>query len=182
MMAQLSPFLDMSTEYLINQYEKNLDYYHSEHKKPRPWSFGKLYNSLVGVYAVGGGTTRTPGRYYAVDPESGKETDRPLRDTHEYVHPSVRTRFVLGGPGVEDDGVYEPEALDDWRLVVQYHDGDRRSKPDVFWKARFSSRNVSTRILPESPLWDLEKKLLRMDPEMEDEVFRPPPTKPRRGD
>jgi hypothetical protein len=176
MMAQLKPFVDISQDYIVRQYEDNVKYYRSEREKPRPWSFGQLYNSMTGIYAIGGGTIRSPGRYYAVDSETGKMTSRPLRDTHEYIHPSVRTRFFLKGPGSEDRGLYDPESMDDWKLVVEYPEGQGR-KPDVYWKARFSDRNVSTRVLPESPIWDAERTLLSMFRDMEDEVLRPPPTK-----
>jgi hypothetical protein len=176
MMAQLTPFVDIERDYIIRQHDHNVDWYRKNGQRPRPWSFGTLYNSMSGLYAVGGGTIRSPGRYYAVDPETGKTTNRPLRDTHEYIHPSVRTRYFLKGPGaVDKEGMYDPESMDDWKLVVEYPDGPGR-KPDIFWKARFSDRNVTTRLLPESPVWDVEKKLLRLDPDMEQEVLRPPPT------
>jgi len=174
------PFLDMYPDYIIQQEHENIEYYRSRHKKIRPWSFGKIYNSMAGIYAIGGGTTRTPGTYYAIDPDDGRMTDRPLRDTNEYIHPSVRTRMVLGGPGEEDKDKYRPEALDDWKLVVEYPEGPQ-GKPDIFWKARFEERNVSTRILPESPLWGLERRLLGLDEEMEEEVLRPPPSGRRMG-
>ena len=80
-------------------------------------------------------------------------TRRPLRDTCEYVHASVRTRFVLRGPGKDDRGDYEPPALDDWKLVVEYPDGEEEgARPRIFWRARFEDEDVSTRVLPESPL------------------------------
>jgi hypothetical protein len=67
--------------------------------------------------------------------------------------------------------------MDDWKLVVEYPDGEH-GKPDVHWKARFKDRNVSTRVLPEAPLWAFERQLLSMaDPKIEDEVLRPPPTR-----
>ncbi|KAF2418492.1 hypothetical protein EJ08DRAFT_53200 [Tothia fuscella] len=181
MMAQSSPFLDFFPNYIMNQAKENDEYYHSKHKKLRPWSFGKLVNSMTGIYGIGGGTTRTPGTYYATDPNDGNTTDRPLRDTQEYIHPSVRTRIRLRGPGVEDKGKYDPEALDEWRLVVEYPEG-QNEKPDIYWKARFSDRNVSTRVLPESPLWDLERRLLGLDEDTEEYVLWPPATKERRPD
>jgi len=176
MLAQLTPFIDMYSNYIVQQDSENNEYYRSRHKKLRPWSFGKLYNSMSGVYAIGGGTTRTPGTYYAVDPEDGRVTDRPLRDTNEYIHPSVRTRIMARGPGSDDKGRYEPEAMDEWKLVVSYPQGPD-GKPEIYWKARFEDRNVSTRVLPESPLWGPERRLLGLDEDMEDEVLRPPPTK-----
>jgi hypothetical protein len=165
----------MYSNYIIQQEDENIEYYHSRNKKIRPWSFGKIYNSMNGVYAIGGGTTRTPGTYYAVDPDDGRVTDRPLRDTNEYIHPSVRTRIQARGPGVDDKGRYDPEAMDEWKLVVEYPHGPD-AKPEIYWKARFEDRNVSTRILPESPLWGAERKLLGLDEEMEQEVLWPSPT------
>jgi hypothetical protein len=179
MMAQCSPFLDFYDNYIINQANENFEYYESQRKKIRPWSFGRIMKSMTGIYAIGGGTTRTPGTYYATDPDDGSTTNRPLRDTQEYIHPSVRTRIRLRGPGMEDRGKYEPEALDEWKLVIAYPDGPD-AKPDIIWKARFSDRNVTTRVLPESPMWGLERRLLGLDEETEDYVLWPPPTKERR--
>jgi hypothetical protein len=165
----------MYDDYIIQQWEENQKYYRKERKKQRPWSFGKLYNSASGVYSIAGGTTRTPGCYYALDPETGEQTDRPLEDTNEYIHPSVRTRIVLRGPGEEDRGAYQPLALDDRRLVVEYPEGDRHG-PSIYWRAKFKERNVTSRGLPECPLWGYEKRLLGMDRDMEREVMRPPST------
>lgn len=178
MMSQLEPFLDMRMEYVLDQEEENAHYYRKERQRIRPWSFGEIYNSMAGVYAIGGGTTRTPGTYYAVDPSSGRKTSRPLHDTHEYIHPSARTRLRLGGPGVDDKGRYEGAALADWRLVVSYDAPG--GEPIVVWKARSSERNVSTRVLPESPLWKLERELCAVDPRTYDYVLKPPPTGGRR--
>jgi hypothetical protein len=175
MMSQLSPLLTFSDKYIVDQYEDNEEYYRMMHQRPRPWSFGLIEDSLKGLYAVAGPKARTPGEYYAVAPD-GKATDRPLRETHEYMHASVRTRFVLQGPGKEDRGDYQPKALDDWKLVVEYPDGPDE-RPEIYWKAQFRERNVSTRILPEAPLWAFERRLLGMDEKMEDEVLNPPPTK-----
>lgn len=178
MMSQLSPFMDFDKDYILDEAEANEDYYHDRRKKVRPWSFGLIKNSMAGLYALGGGKPRTPGEYFVNAPDGG-ETEEPLHETHEYIHPSVRTRFVLRGPGREDDGDYEPKALDDWKLIVEYPDGPD-GKPDVYWKAKFRDNNVSTRILPEAPLWEFERALLRLSPDMEDEVLHPPPTRRRK--
>ncbi|EON65273.1 hypothetical protein W97_04511 [Coniosporium apollinis CBS 100218] len=188
MMSQLEPFLDMRLSYLLDEADKTAQYYRQHAREPvRPWSFGKIENSNTGIYAIGGGTTRTPGTYYAVDPD-GRETSRPLRDTHEYIHSSVRTRLRLGGPGIDDKGRYDPEALDDWKLVVEYPPdsggggGGRGSEqPNIYWRARFREQNVSTRVLPESPLWRLERELAQRDPETYEYVLYPPETRPERG-
>ena len=175
MMSQLRDLLDMDLDYLLDQAEQTEDYYEKANERPRPWSFGKIYNSMAGIYALGGERIRTPGRYYVVDPADGRETDEPLADTHEYIHPSVRTRFKLKGPGYNDHGQYTPRALKDWRLVVDEDEGGRR-RPDVFWQLKTGQKNVTTRVLPESPLWPLERELLEMDPdrELEDYVLYPP--------
>lgn len=130
------------------------------------------------MYALAGGTTRTPGRYYTIDPETGRETLQPLSDTHEYIHPSVRSRFVLQGPGVDDKGIYEARSLKDWKLIVSNR--DNQDSADIYWKLRTKERNVSTRILPESPLWEIERQLLYKDRRIARYVLEPP-EEPRRS-
>jgi hypothetical protein len=122
---------------------------------------------------------RTPGVYHAVNPLNGRTTDRPLRQTNEYIHPSARTRIRLHGPGVSDKGEYECRALtDNYKLVVDY--GVQSSKsgdPDIFWKFKGSSKEVgAVKVLPEAPLWRLERELARRDPKTYDYVKRPPAT------
>lgn len=187
MMSQIREFVDMNLDYVLDQQDATEAYYERSGQRPRPWSFGKIYDSMAGVYALGGATTRTPGRYYVVDPQNGRETDIPLRDTHEYIHASVRSRVRLKGPGSDDKGTYAPRALEDWKLVVEYDDegydgrGKRRTRPNVFWRLTTKQKVVSTRVLPEAPLHPLERELLEMDPEIEDAVLSPSPTaRPRR--
>ncbi|KAJ4305507.1 hypothetical protein N0V90_001038 [Kalmusia sp. IMI 367209] len=177
MMSQLAPFLDMREEYLFEQEEENERYYKREGESPRPWGFGEIYNSTTGIYALGGSSLRTPGLYHAVDPFTCRPTERPLRQTNEYIHASARTRFRLGGPGVSDKGFYECAALaHNYKLVVDYGpDGARAADPDVHWKLKYRDPNA-VRILPEAPLWGIEKELARRDPETYDYVKRPPAT------
>lgn len=61
MMSQLAPFLDFFEDYILEQYDFNVDFYRSQRKRTRPWSFGAIYNSMTGFYALGGGKNRTPG-------------------------------------------------------------------------------------------------------------------------
>ncbi|KAF2196924.1 hypothetical protein GQ43DRAFT_444688 [Delitschia confertaspora ATCC 74209] len=175
MMSQLEPFLDMRDDCLFEEDDENARYYRKSHQDIRPWSFGEIYNSASGVYGLGGGKTRTPGMYHAVDPFTGRTTTRPLRATNEYIHPSARTRLRLAGPGVDDKGLYECRALtDNYKLVVDYTNRDGTA-PDVFWKIR--SRDLGgVKILPEAPLWRLERELCKLDPETYDYVRRPPAT------
>jgi hypothetical protein len=176
MISQIRPFLDMDLDYVLDQQDDNDIYYQQTGQKARSWSFGKIVDSMTGIYALGGATTRSPGRYYAVDAEDGRVTNFPLQSTHEYIHASVRTRFRLKGPGEGDKGMYSPKALSDWKLFVEYDGGKERGRPHVFWKLRTAERNVTTRVLPEAPLSPLERELLEVDPEMEDFVCRPAPT------
>ncbi|KAF2464750.1 uncharacterized protein BDR25DRAFT_95065 [Lindgomyces ingoldianus] len=175
MMSQLEPFLDMRDQYLLDEDHENDKYYRKNRQEIRPWSFGEIFNSMTGLYAIGGGQHRTPGLYHAVDPSTGRTTSRPLRLTNEYIHPSVRTRIRLNGPGVDDKGIYECRALtDNYKLVVDY--GPRsKSDADIFWKLKFKDSD-GARVLPEAPLWRLERELARRDPETYDYVKKPPAT------
>ncbi|KAF2007022.1 hypothetical protein P154DRAFT_180955 [Amniculicola lignicola CBS 123094] len=178
MMDQLQPFLDMRSEYLFEQEDENEKYYRRNREDIRPWSFGKIFNSMSGIYAFGGGTFRTPGHYHAVDPETGRTTTRKLQNTNEYIHPSARARIRLDGPGVDDRGLYICQALTDrYKLVVDY--GIQSSKSgdaDVFWKLKFKDDPDATKILPEAPLWTLQRELCKRDPRTYDYIRKPPPT------
>lgn len=190
MMSQIRPFLDMDLDYMLDQQDETDRYYERSNQRIRPWSFGKIFDSMMGIYALGGSTTRSPGRCYRTDPENGQVLDSPLRNTNEYIHPSVRTRLKLKGPGIEDKGVYECRALADWKLVVDYpenseffdaqaqEDEKRGKRPpprtlDVYWKLRTQQTNVTTRVIPESPLWPLERELLEFDPDVEEVALNP---------
>lgn len=107
MMSQLAPFLDMREEYLFEQEDENERFYERGGEGLRPWSFGEIYNSATGVYALGGTGLRTPGHYMETNPETGRATERPLEFTNEYIHASARSRYRLGGPGVADKAFYE---------------------------------------------------------------------------
>ncbi|KAF2280250.1 uncharacterized protein EI97DRAFT_357088, partial [Westerdykella ornata] len=120
MMSQVEPFLDLREGYLFELEEENERWYRETGQARRPWGFGEIWNSTSGLYALGGGTYRTPGLYHAVTPKTGRTTNRPLRSTNEYIHPSVRIRLQLHGPGISDKGIYNPRALtDNYKLVVE---------------------------------------------------------------
>ena len=161
MMAQVEQMLDFDGDYILDQFDYNLDHYEQTQQKPRPWSFGKIYRSFTGFYVLGGRTTRCPGDYFVVDPQSGRDTSTPLRETMEYVHPSVRTRKVKRGPGVEDIGSYDGHPLDHYKL--RSPNAERRA---AVWDPR--SRRSGLHPLLESPLWGKERELLQEDPRMSD--------------
>jgi hypothetical protein len=114
-----------------------------------------------------------------VEPFTGRATDRPLRQTNEYIHPSVRTRFRLEGPGIQDRGLYDPRGLtDNYRLAIDYGPDIQKLQSgdaEVYWKVRSRDTN-GVRVLPEAPLWRLERELARKDPRTYDYYKRPPAT------
>ena len=63
MMAQVEPFLEFDEDYVLDQFEQTLTYYENSGQKARPWSLGKIYRSMTGVYVLGGRKTRTPVRF-----------------------------------------------------------------------------------------------------------------------
>lgn len=135
---------------------------------------------MDGIYALGGSKIRTPGRYCAYDPTNGKPTKDPLIDTHEYIHPSVRARFKLHGPGLDDKGTYECKSLQDYKLVIEYPE-ENAKRPTVYWRARNRPAEGFVKTLPEAPLWNLEMELLRYDPETEQYVMKPSGVRARKS-
>lgn len=171
MVAQCQSHLDIDLDYVVDQWEEAEDYYKNHDEKVRPWSFGKIFDGLTAFYTLGGQAVRKPGRYCAVDPNTGKETDDPLMDTREFIHPSVRARIKLNGPGIDDEGRYECKALDGWKLIVENEEGMKR--PDIYWRSRNAPREGFPRELPEAPLKSLEMELLEYDSVTREYVLKP---------
>lgn len=146
-MANVEPFLEFDRDYILDQYDEAEKHYEKTDQNPRPWSFGKIYRSMTGIYILGGRTTRTPGMYCKVDPDTGETTGRPLRQTNEYIHPSARSRTVLKGPGPEDEGTYDSHALEDYKL--KFMDDTESQRPIAFWKRRSRARGSKVKDLPE---------------------------------
>ena len=134
---------------------------------------------------IDGKITRTPGGYYRVDPDTGRQTSKLLRDTNEYIHPSARSRIERKGPGLNDEGVYDCPALDPYKL--RHMDGTTTKRPSFFWAPRSRRKRSNLHELPESPLrnvgkfapllfgivshGNLEKDLLAESPKMNDYVL-----------
>ncbi|KAK6540546.1 hypothetical protein TWF694_009337 [Orbilia ellipsospora] len=160
MISNLTPFLDFDDAYIFSEFEKNYLYYREHKLKPRAWGFGKLYNSMEGIYALAGSDTRTPGDYTRIDPITGESTAKFLRNTRETIHVSVRARMALKGYGVDDEGIYKPKALGGWRC--EWDDYARRYK----WI------NKTTGVeLFEMDLGPVETKLLELYPDIYDFVY-----------
>lgn len=87
----------------------------------RNWSCGLINTSnLLWIYYIAGiHHVRTPGQYFVVDGETGAAVHdpphsnflKPLEDTQERIHSSVRIRLARNGPGINDKGAYIAEAL-----------------------------------------------------------------------
>ena len=180
MMAQLEQFIDFHPNYIQEQHQANSTYYKELGHTSRPWSFGEIFNSFTFPFSLAGKVTRTPGSYMRADPETGRSTRRPLRDTNEYVHPSVRSRsFMDDAPGVEDKGLYDSRAMEGFKLKMT---GNRPedNMPLAVWESRARKKGVPRKILRESPLWDTERKLLAFSKDVEDYIFKPPRGKKQR--
>ena len=169
MMSRLEPCLDFRPDYIQSLYESNKQYYKSKKEKPCWWSFGEIYNSMTGIYAFGGTKIRTPGNYYRIDPTTGRPTKKLLKNTNEYIHASVRSRTGLGGPGVQDRGVYESRALREWQFSTDEPSADGKD-PLVVWTDH-SDRNEGQRVIPEAILLPIERVLLENSPKVEDYVL-----------
>lgn len=174
MMAMLAPLLDIRLEYIIDEEKANADYYDHKGKSPAPWSFGKIYNSDSGAFKAAGKVVRTPGDYYRLDPRTGEETNKPLRDTNEYIHSAVRSRFVMEGPGLEGKGIYTPPALKGWHLDSEPNIGGLPTP--WFWKREGPDQII----LPEAPLRTVEKMLLKQSPDVDGFIHEQPLPKKRK--
>lgn len=168
MISKLEPFLDFREDFLMSIWEENRAYYKSTGQKTRWWSFGELYNSLKGIYSLTGAKTRTPGNYYRTDPHTGRPTSKRLKNTHEYIHASVRSRLGLQGPGPSDRGVYDPPALRDWtfdtEVVGPGHGGNSDGLVVVWTDRGAKGRGGGQEKIPEAQLSETEMVLLRQSP------------------
>lgn len=121
------------------------------------------------MHVFAGKKPRTPGQYFAIDPDSNRPASRLLKNTNEYMHASVRVRYGLQSMGPEDRGPYKPDALKDWALVGDdgVGDGSTTDRPEgpLFWVYTGKNARVDDahRKLPEDELGDIEHELLRHD-------------------
>ncbi|EPS30299.1 hypothetical protein PDE_05250 [Penicillium oxalicum 114-2] len=84
---------------------------YEEHKPVRPWGLGEMVQPATGIYKLAGKTTRTPGMYHRIDPETSYPTREFLESTNERIHRSVRIRLGLEGLSYDDVGLYKCRAL-----------------------------------------------------------------------
>jgi hypothetical protein len=186
MISRLEPFLDFNNDFILEQFEINRRYYKAEHEQPRPWSWGKIYNSLTGIYVFAGKKTRTPGAYCRVDPRNGRVTNKLLKSTNEYIHPSVRTRIGTGGQGVEDRGRYESKALLNWEFTFPGADeisptDQAIHQPRVTWRKKDEKDEEGQTEMPESILMEAELQLLDTNKKIEEYVMSLPKLRQPKG-
>ncbi|CAD0010737.1 unnamed protein product [Aureobasidium pullulans] len=135
-------WIEFYDDYLDTQQELNRVWYQG-HPPARGWSLGTIYNSFTFPQSLAGRVVRTPGRYRVTNSLTcAQKNDCVLmKDTHEFIHASVRARMDLGGTASEPepsnwtrfvqwlrkllgrDGrlLYRPESLQYWKL----HDGHK---------------------------------------------------------
>lgn len=169
MISRMETFIEFRADYLVQLYQLNKQYYKSTGQKPRWWSFGEIYNSIMGAYSLAGRRTRTPGNYFRTDPYDGKMTTRRLKNTNEYIHASVRSRVGLGGPGIQDSGRYGCKALGDWDFELDTGNASK-NEPMIVWK-NMSANRAGQMVIPEAALLNTERQLLEMSPKVESYVL-----------
>jgi len=126
------------------------------------WGLGRIVKSTFGPWPLSAVYTksRTPMEYTEPDFQSEKRTSRPLKNTNELIHASVRTRVRLNGTGFGDTAPYKPDALANWTL----HDEDPNKLPE--WRHDGGGRRKAQGtglVLVEAELGPLERTILLSD-------------------
>ena len=100
-----------------------------------------------------------------------------LRDTREFVHPSVRVRVAGKGPGVGGKGAYDPPALKGWRRYAPGEAFEGKANPwpaelDRVWKwvAPSSGNGKEAVWVAEERMGEGEMAMLEEWPEVKAEV------------
>jgi hypothetical protein len=173
--------------------DQNNQYYIQQKEPIRPWGLGRIYDSapmntaegfLEGLLPI----TRKPGRYHEVDDETGRETNIPLKETGECIHPCVRIRMNTGGLNTEEDpehtsevthllnkakklvgltsAQYSSAALKNYELVQssdvkRQKDLAKAGSSGAYWKAKDGGES-----LPEATLGRTEIRLLKRSIEL----------------
>jgi hypothetical protein len=206
MVSQLDPLLDFDHSYVVTQNRLSIERHKSKGQLVREWGLGKIHDSMTVFFELGGSKIRKPMEYTQPDPKdlkpfavevlqywlhlSPKESGRPLHDTNEYVHSSVRIRMGCNGRGYGDgkSSSYDSEALQGWTMhglevppsESTIQDDAGRMK-DVVWKKKVKRQGQDGQIeevtleMPEDKIGGLERKIVELWPEISDrfESIRP---------
>ncbi|KAK8152886.1 hypothetical protein BKA80DRAFT_193753, partial [Phyllosticta citrichinensis] len=120
-LAQPAVGIEFDEKYLAKAWVQNRDFYqqprrrhttkhHNDNLDPTGphWGLTRLYNSATSLTCLAGIAPRTPGLYAATNYSTGKpDFSRPLRDTRESIHSSVRIRLASGsGRSYDGKGTY----------------------------------------------------------------------------
>lgn len=161
MMSQLSVVLDFETGFIKHVWEQNETYLKQQNTPQyQGWGKGQIVDSARFPRSLIGGTTRTPGQYHVTDRSTGKpELDRPMLDTCEYVHASVRRRMEIHGRTIDKSGsTYRPQALNKWRCDA----GQAIALGNATWVYEGTEKRPQIDMLPEDSLGDVEVELLNL--------------------
>lgn len=85
-----------------------------------------------------------------------------MRETNEHIHPAVRSRIKLKGPGLADKGFYQPPALEGFEMVQSGSEGSTA----VQWELRKPDGSGQDVVLSEDKIGDIELELLKKSPEV----------------
>jgi len=99
-------WIQFDDSYIKNFRHLQIDQYQqSDNPAPsfRGWAKGRVYDSLAFPQSLAGQRVRAPGRYCRADYDTGILTTNLMRNTHEYVHASVRYRIDVGGTPLESN-------------------------------------------------------------------------------
>ncbi|KAI9741729.1 MAG: hypothetical protein M1834_000115 [Cirrosporium novae-zelandiae] len=169
MMSQLEPFIKFHTRYLLWQNEMNEQHYGGR----RPWSFGDLHNSMRGFYYFAGAQVRTPDNYRITSNKSRLPSRKPLQNTNESIHASVRIRTGLKGPGLEGKGEYNCRALKGWQPKRERSSGKQGGDGEIgqvhLAQNQIKWTSLSSKIpkeMPEDLLGEIELQLLMKSPDV----------------
>lgn len=173
MMTQLSAHLEFDPAYLQRQRMLNREFY-SSRERPVPeeaqgYGMGLIKRSDLGLLnMVLGRQVRTPGEYHVTDPNTGEPLPQLLKNTCEFIHPSVRYRMEQKGRGLASSatdflggGVYKPAALEGWdyypagREVPGLEVDPKWSKAAKWVKKNLSAYIVEDRVEKGSEDWEL---------------------------
>lgn len=153
---------------------------YDDHRPVRPWGLGEIVQPDTGIYRLAGKTSRTPGMYRRINPDTAEPTHQYLKRTNESIHRSVRIRLALEGLGYDDVGLYKCRALlkkGPWelermrviseRVVEEDREGFERIKEyeETRWGWVYCGPQEDSppeTILMEEPLGPYEQKLLHM--------------------
>ncbi|KAI9783689.1 MAG: hypothetical protein M1839_003537 [Geoglossum umbratile] len=176
MMDQLKGMLTFNIQYLEFQYGLTKKTQTASYGKEREWGLGLIPNSAKGIMNLAGTETRTPGRYFRVDPNTRSVTTTPLQNTNEYIHSSARVRLGLrDSKGIADKGTpYKCAALVDWKINGIDDDGDGVvdrgvDGGEVEWTY---NKGGQARKLGEAVLGEVEKELLWHFGDMAEKVMK----------